>query len=267
MKYLFRIVALWLLISPQIAYCQELIVIESKDLKCNDSVLVFSPQNTIKNVATVFLLHGWSGCYKDWSNKCDLQQISNKSGFRIICPDGFYNSWYLNNSDKNKMQWRDFFDNSLFPAMQKKYSLVPDSTFITGLSMGGHGAINLFIDNPSNFCSAGSMSGVLNLQQTKLKDSQISSIIEDKKERLDLESAINRIDRIKNIKEPIIITCGYDDIYAVCSQDFSNKCKEENIPHVLVLSKGTHSWKYWAYALEMHLNFFNKILRKDNLGF
>ena len=35
---------------------QELIVIESKNLKCNDSVLVFTPVNVNENTSTLFLL-------------------------------------------------------------------------------------------------------------------------------------------------------------------------------------------------------------------
>ena len=133
---------------------QELIVIESKNLKCNDSLLVFTPENVNEQTPTLFLLHGWSGCYKDWSNKHDIQEISNRTNFRIICPDGFYNGWYLNNTDPEKMQWRTFFWSELFPMMKEKFNLVPERTFITGLSMGGHGAMNLFLDNPDVFKSA-----------------------------------------------------------------------------------------------------------------
>jgi len=37
--------------------------------------------------------------------------------------------------------------------------------------MGGHGAINIFLDDISRFRAAGSMSGVLNLEDTRLKSS------------------------------------------------------------------------------------------------
>jgi putative tributyrin esterase len=47
------------------------------------------------------------------------------------------------------------------PEMYKRYDLNPETTFIDGLSMGGHGAINVFIDNYDKFKAAGSLSGVL----------------------------------------------------------------------------------------------------------
>lgn len=248
---------------------QELLIIKSANLKCDDSVRVYSPQNTKKDreIPTLFLLHGWSGDYKNWGDKYDLQAISNKTGFRIITPDGFYNSWYLNNTNPNQMQWRTFFDKELFPLIKEKYNLNPNTTFITGLSMGGHGAINLFIDNPNNFRSAGSMSGVLDLQLTNLKNTEIIKVIGDKTDRIISEGAINRIDKLAELNKPIIITCGYDDVYSKCTEVFSQKCREKKIPHILILSPGTHSWKYWGYALDEHISFFQRLLNNENLGY
>lgn len=246
---------------------QELIVIESKNLKCNDSVLVFTPVNVNENTSTLFLLHGWSGCYANWSQKHNIQEIANRTNFRIICPDGFYNSWYLNNTDSDKMQWRTFFWEEMFPMMQKKYNLVPSNTFITGLSMGGHGAMNLFLDNPDMFKSAGSMSGVLDLELTPLKEKEISKVIGDKTERLAQESAINRVHKLAGMNKPFIISCGYDDFYVRCTDLFSEKCRYMGIPHFVLLTPGKHSWQYWGFALEQHIHFFQTLLRGENLGY
>jgi len=262
--------------QPQVApETKQLIVIESSNLKCNDSVLVFTPvqyaANQTQTLPTLFLLHGWSGCYKDWSNKHDIQEISNRTGFRIICPDGFYNGWYLNNTDTTKMQWRAFFDQELFPQMKERFNLVPDSTFITGLSMGGHGAVNLFLDHPENFRAAGSMSGVLDLNLTSLRDTELAKVIGEKKERIAQESAVTRVaekaEQLKAMNKPIITTCGYNDVYVCCTDVFSAKCREMDIPHIKILSPGKHSWPYWGFALEQHLWHFQKIMNGDNLGY
>ncbi len=262
--------------QPQVApETKQLIVIESSNLKCNDSVLVFTPvqyaANQAQTLPTLFLLHGWSGCYKDWSNKHDIQEISNRTGFRIICPDGFYNGWYLNNTDTTKMQWRAFFDQELFPQMKERFNLVPDSTFITGLSMGGHGAVNLFLDHPENFRAAGSMSGVLDLNLTSLRDTELAKVIGEKKERIAQESAVTRVaekaEQLKTMNKPIITTCGYNDVYVCCTDVFSAKCRELDIPHIKILSPGKHSWPYWGFALEQHLWHFQKIMNGDNLGY
>lgn len=254
----------------------EMLIYSSKYLKCDDTCLVFSPAKANReHVPTLFLLHGWSGCYRDWNNKYDIQEISNRTGFRIICPDGFYNSWYLDNVDTTQMQWRSFWNKEFLPSIIKKYNLHPESTFITGLSMGGHGAIILYLDHPELFRSAGSMSGVLNLQDTSLKETELAKVIgaySDDNALYDKESAYNRIeDYISNYPEAstkiLLVSCGYEDVYAKCTRDFSDKCHKLGIPHVASYSKAPHSWKYWGYALEEHIWQFDRMLRGENMGF
>ena len=254
---------------------KELIVIESKHLACNDSILVFSPALINEKTPTIFLLHGWSGCYSNWSDKFDLQEISNRTGFRIICPDGFYNSWYVNDNDTTKMQWRTFFDKELYPQMVEKYNLDPERLFITGLSMGGNGSLNIYFDDPSRFRSAGSMSGVLDLNEPIFKIKNIQKVLGEKttdSNRYFNESSINRLEKYKETvgaksNKIIIVSCGYEDIYSVCTERFAAKCREMNINHILTLSQAKHSWSFWGYALDQHLWFFNRILNGENIGY
>lgn len=256
---------------------QELIVISSDNLKCNDSILVFTPKEKTEcascgncSLPTLFLLHGWSGCYKDWSTRCDIQNVCDQYGFRIICPDGFYNSWYADNVDKEKMQWVKFFDEELYPQLKERFKLDPEKTFITGLSMGGHGAINIFMDNPDRFAAAGSMSGVLDLYHTTLLESQVSKILgslPENKELYDERNAILRLPKMVGSEKIMIVSCGYEDYYAKSTIAFADKCRELKIPHISILTPGNHSWKYWDFALGLHLDLFTRILNGENLGY
>jgi len=264
----------FLLFSCASLFGQKKIVVESKNLKTNDTVLVFTPKtynaDSKETIPALFLLHGWSGCWRDWSNKTDIQSFSDKYGFIIITPDGFYNSWYLNNIDTTKMQWRTFFDKELYPMMVKNYNLDPQKTFITGLSMGGHGAINVFLDDITRFRAAGSMSGVLNLMETRLKNSEIVKILgpysDDAPNYLN-NSAINRLESIKGTDKIMLITCGAQDALSKGAVDLTKRCDELKIPNILILSPGVHSWKYWIYALDLHLFYFSRIVNNQGLGY
>lgn len=266
------------------ATAQELVVISSSALHADDSVLVFIPEQYADNysdrycveccgdpesVPALFLLHGWSGCYSNWADRCDLQRVADSSGFIIICPDGFFDSWYVDAIDPADMQWRKFFDHELYPLMKDKYFLDPDKTFITGLSMGGHGAINLFLDDVSRFRAAGSMSGVLDLDHEKgrLGLERLLGPWTAGAKRYAEESAINRIGRAKDSGKLMLITCGYSDTLFGASLDFCERCKEEGVPYIGVFSPGVHSWKYWDYALRLHLWYFSRILNGENLGY
>lgn len=266
------------------AGASDLIVIQSPHLHTTDSVLVFIPARFESNYApeycveccgkpdpvpALFLLHGWSGCYSNWADKSDLQAVADESGFIIICPDGFYDSWYLNSEDPYKMQWRDFFDKELYPQMMEKYYLDPEKTFITGLSMGGHGAINIFLDDVSRFRAAGSMSGVLDLayEKGRLGLSELLGPFEPENKRHAEESAVNRVSRAKDSGKLMLISCGYDDTLFGASRDFCQRCKEEGVPYIEIYSPGVHSWIYWDYALRLHLWYFGRIVRGENLGY
>jgi poly(3-hydroxybutyrate) depolymerase len=78
-----------------------------KYLKANDTIIVFSPVEK-KPHATVIMLHGWGGSYRNWKQSTDIQKLSDSLGFRFICPDGLKDSWYVNWADTSKMQMRDF---------------------------------------------------------------------------------------------------------------------------------------------------------------
>lgn len=249
------------------ASAQELIVFDSPNLHCTDSVLVFSPaQNTTaKDLPTLFLLHGFSGKYSDWSTHMDIQAASNNSGFRIICPDGFYKSWYFNDANPANMQWRTFFWEECWPEMEKRYGLKADKTFIDGLSMGGHGAMNLFLDYPERFRGAGSMSGVLGLHHSGGSQKIIPEIL-GVESILDpvctAESAINRLERIAercgDAKKIVLISCGTEDKFMTASQEFEQRCTELGVPHITLYSPGKHNWPYWVWLLPYHLQFFSE---------
>ena len=255
-----------------------MIVINSENLHTADTILVFTPGNNSStaeemrvkgpNMPTVILLHGWSGCWKNWSDKYDIQRIADSTGFRIICPDGFYASWYVNHADSQKMQYRTFFDEEFFPQMKERFNLTEENTFITGLSMGGHGAISLFLNHPERYRAAGSMSGVLDLRDTKIKDLMTTC---GDSTRLVKECCVERLesmkDTLKALNRTMIVSCGYSDGLFCSTEKFSAKCRQLGINHMAIFSPGVHSWAYWGYALQLHLTAFRRILNKENQGY
>jgi len=259
---------------------QKRYIIESANLKTNDTVLVFTPSGwsleSGKETPALFLLHGWSGCWRDWSNRMDIQALSDKWGFIIITPDGFYNSWYLNKADKTKMQWKTFFHEELYPMMVKNYGLIADKTFISGLSMGGHGALSTFLDDISKFRAGGSMSGVLYLPDSKKKDYQLSQVIgtySEGSESYDLNSVVCRLDSTKLNQafkagdKLLLATCGAQDYYANSTRNFSKRCDDLKIPNILIMSPGAHTWKYWIYAVEQHLFIYSRMVNNSGMGY
>ena len=94
----------------------------------------------------------------------NCQKYADKYGFILICPDGLYDSWYINSPALRGSQYQDFFFFDLVPRMEKAFRVDKKNVFITGLSMGGHGALYLFSQNSSVFRAAGSLSGAVDLK-------------------------------------------------------------------------------------------------------
>ncbi|MBQ0078040.1 MAG: prolyl oligopeptidase family serine peptidase [Bacteroidales bacterium] len=277
----------------------EMLVVPSQWLGCNDTVYVFSPsgRETEKALPSLLLLHGWSGCSRDWAEHTDIQALAGKTGWRIICPDGFFDSWYIDKAGQlpedglestspapgslstgaNGMQWRKFFWQDLWPLLDEKYSLQPDRTFITGLSMGGHGAMNIFLDHPERFRGAGSMSGVLDLKYSGGSADRIPQMLgaENINEAVCREQcAVERLGRVGEIcgkagsaEKILVITCGYEDVrFAQAAREFDARCTELGLNHILMLSRAKHRWGYWTWVLPYHMDWFAQTLAGGSLG-
>ena len=114
------------------------------------------------------------------------------------------------------------------------------------------------------------MSGVMDLQQSSLSNSEVAKVLgafTSENPRFYAESAINRIENLQGMDCFLVISCGYEDTYCIHSEYFAQKCRNLKIPHTLLLTPGNHSWKYWDFALEIHLLLFSKIMKGDNLGY
>lgn len=277
-NYLLLIIAL-ILISVNLTGAKREVVIKSPNLGCNDTILIHTPEGyNGESLPALFLLHGWSGNWRNWNDKADLQKMSDKYNFIIITPDGFYNSWYVNSVIPGGMQWRKFFSDELYPIIKREYKLDPEKTFISGLSMGGHGAINVFLDDISRFRAAGSMSGVLNLEDTRLKSSDIPKVLGPySQENINYanQSALKRLDNFKTQSDSLkltnervmIISCGKSDVLAKSSLNFVEKCDLLNIKNISVMSPGNHTWIHWVYSLDLHLLHFSRIVNGEHLGY
>jgi S-formylglutathione hydrolase FrmB len=253
---------LFLSLAPLIINAQETKILKSGLLPANDTIYIFKPQNynSTQKYAAVYLLHGWSGNYKQWSNITDLQAYANLYNFIIVCPDGFYDSWYLNSTNEKSWQYQSFFFNELYPYILANYPVDNNNIFISGLSMGGHGAINLFIDHPELFKAAGSTSGVLDLEAKKINFglSRLLGKIETNKENWHKNSAIQNLDKLKDINKPLFIDCGLSDGFFNMNKNFVDKAIALNIPITFSYTQGNHSATYWNKSIAQQFAFFYK---------
>lgn len=243
---------------------QDTLVFETNYLGKNDTVLVFKPDNNeiSESISAVYLLHGYGGDYKQWSKITDLQALANQYKTYIICPDGQYDSWYFDSPKQKKSEYESFFVKELYPEILKSYKIDSNNIFISGLSMGGHGAFYLFLRHPEMFNAAASTSGTLDLNSSSLKYSSLSNKLgayNSNKDVFNKYSCINLLENIKFTEKPIFFDCGYQDHLYKSNLEFWEKAKSLRVNAVFKQSRGRHTSNYWSNSIIWHFVFFEEI--------
>lgn len=272
------------------SYAQDPAVVEDEveeeleNVVQGDTVAVFSDkmQRSIKNTVivpaqyfdrdlleeqypVVYLLHGYAGDYKNWPGKKDLDAIATDLGVIFVCPDG-EQSWYWDSPVKKDSQFETYISKELVNYIDKNYRTMktPAMRAITGLSMGGHGALWLAIRHSDVFGNVGSMSGGVNIIPfpNKWKMAETLGSYEENKERWESHTVINLVPTLKNHQLNIILDCGSSDFFAKINNDLHEALLKQGIDHDYISRPGVHNWNYWTNSLDYQLLFFQKAFEK-----
>ncbi|MBD1396610.1 esterase family protein [Pontibacter sp. JH31] len=218
----------------------------------------------------LYLLHGYSGNFSNWlkvpPQKDLLQNMSDKYQLIIVTPDGGYGSWYYDSPVDKASQYETFITSELRKEVESRYRAIPErnSRFISGLSMGGHGALYLATRHPELYLAAGSMSGSLNVAGIDRKNllPSIEAVLGPKTENqqvYEANSIVHMVPLLKQSGVHFMIDCGVDDFLIEDNRELHRRLVYEKVPHEYTERPGTHSWAYWGNALEYHLLFFQKV--------
>lgn len=129
--------------------------------------IVISPEKKEgKGAAVIYLLHGYGGNETTWPGlKPELKDYADRENLIFVCPNG-ENSWYWDSPLNKDSQFETFVSRELVSYVDGHYRTLPsrEKRAITGLSMGGHGALWLAIRHQDVFGAAGSTSGGLDIR-------------------------------------------------------------------------------------------------------
>lgn len=232
------------------------LIFKTPILPANDTVWVFVPDNSEKVVLPViFMLHGYSGNFSSWNRIVDLQELSDKYQAIIICPDGLYDCWYVDSPVIKNSRFKTFFFSILLPAIKKVFPIDERKVFITGLSMGGYGSLNLFLHKPEIFRAVASTSGMLWLGEMP-EEFGLPKIFGNNPEIFEKWSIINRISDLKNSHKPILIDCGREDFFFNQHLLFISRSKNSDFSFTWKTGPGIHNSAYWKRSVLEHFKFF-----------
>jgi len=214
----------------------------------------------------VYLLHGYSGDYSNWITKVpELKQYADTYQTLIVCPDGAFSSWYFDSPVDTAYRYETHVATELVSFIDNRYRTIADKNHraITGLSMGGHGALFLALRHSDVFGAAGSLSGGVDLKESKNRfdiSKRIGDTILQAAAWHDL-TVINLVEKYTHTGLKIIFDCGTGDIFIDGNRRLHQKMLLLNIPHDYTERPGQHNWDYWRsnipYQLLYFSNFFN----------
>jgi putative tributyrin esterase len=273
-KAIFMMIGVLITITSQ---AQEKWILKSDFLAQADSVLVFKPKAYHENekYPLVYLLHGYSGNYKQWSQTTDLQKLADQYGFIIVTPDGF-TSYYINSPINKGFRYEDFFFKELVPKVHKSFSIDEKNIFISGLSMGGYGALRYFILHPEYFNAAGSTSGALEIdyhnfqkvsqqfwQTNRMTDDLIKNIGNPETENWNRYSISTLLKQNPDFNKPFIFDCGMEDVLYPSSENLKFLTDSLNIPTTFISQPGNHNTEYWNGSIKHHFVYFHQHIKRE----
>ncbi|MFC5190478.1 alpha/beta hydrolase [Algoriphagus aquatilis] len=277
----------WLLLVPVLAFSQakvDTISVYSPSMKKNLKAAVTFPSSYSKSdqrLPVLYLLHGGSGAFNDWHQKVTEKGLVNKMAeaynLIIVTPGVGPASYYYDSPIMDSVKYETYITEELIPHIDKTYRTLAqkESRAISGLSMGGHGAITLSAKHPELFVTAGSMSGVMNIdtRMWKVPEDFRNTRLEGQKAMLgninydaptfNPYTAVGLVDRIKENKLALIIDCGVDDFLIETNRQMHELLVANGVAHEYIERPGAHTWQYWTEALPVHLFFMNKYLKRD----
>ncbi|MAX81450.1 MAG: esterase [Crocinitomicaceae bacterium] len=257
-------------------HAQETLYITSKHISSTLPVLVQLPSDYApqKHYPLVIMLHGYSENYQQWSNTTNLQQLANSYQMILVCPEG-YVSYYLNSPQLKHQQYERFFFDELVPFLERHYSIDAKNRFITGLSMGGYGALSLFIQHSSFFNTAAASSGALEFDYENYRNISLSffgseRMTNDLKENLgnpvtnnwQQYSISTLLAQQPNFNKGFFLDCGLQDPLLSNTLRVKKQAISKGLPIRFAFQPGEHNSAYWAKAVEYHFVYFKQHLRE-----
>ena len=227
------------------------------------------------NYPVLYFLHGLGGNEQMLLNSGgmnmiqDLRDQKRIGDFLIVAPDAG-RSFYINSSD-GKVRYEDFFIREFLPYIESHYRIRAErkSRGITGVSMGGYGALRFALRYPDLFVAVSAHSPALieKLPNIKVSRDQAEAVaaVLGKAFGSPVDAAFwereSPFTILKNEPRPaglqIYFDCGTDDDFGFNkgNEQFHDLLTSRGIPHEFHLYPGGHDWEYFAEYLPASFEF------------
>jgi S-formylglutathione hydrolase FrmB len=213
-----------------------------------------------------------------WNLVQDLQE-KNRIGEFLIATPAAGTSFYINSRD-GKERYEDFLFQEFFPYIERHYRISSGraNRAISGISMGGYGALHLAFRHPGLFAAVSAHSPALieklpvflsgngsggppNPGRARVLGGVFGNPPDLAFWERNSPLALARTSSLSGLK--IYFDCGNEDDYGfeAGAMALHKILTARKIPHEFYLYPGRHDWSYFATHLESSLTFHSRLFR------
>ena len=245
---------------PLYAYQTDTYTFKGKKTAIEKPVTVTIPDGyqESKKYNVIYVLHGYSGNHSDWTKLTDIEKLADQYDVIIVNPDGNYGSWYLDSDIDKSSQYETYIAEDLVNYIDSTYSTNRSKSgrAITGLSMGGFGALHIAINNQARFAAVSGMSAGVDVRpfSAEFDLAKVLGSYAENKEKWDSIAIINNLHKIAAGNTawkkgadtlPIMFDIGVGDFFIEQNRALHQAMLDLRIRHDYIERPGIHDWHYW----------------------
>lgn len=259
----------------------------STTLGCSMNFHIYFPPSSSPShkFPVLYWLSGLTCTDENFIAKSGAQRAASAEGVALIAPDtsprglnveGEADSWdfgvgagfYLNATQEKWKNWRmyDYVVEELPKLLSENFPQLETSrASIFGHSMGGHGALTIYLKNLDKYKSVSAFAPICNPVNCPWGQKAFTNYLGSNKADWEEYDATSLVSKNKNVSATILIDQGQDDKF-LPDQLFPNKfeeaCRSANVALLLRFQPGyDHSYFFIATFIDDHIHHHAQALR------
>ena len=233
------------------------------------SAVVILPENAGPGPFAVwYLLHGLSDDHTAWTRRTRLEDYVTGLPLIVVLPDGG-RGFYTDSVTEPAGAFETFLLRDLVGFVDRTFQTRAGRAgrVISGLSIGGYGAMKLALKFPGMFRAAASHSGALwrpDLLEA-YEGSELQRVFGEKPggSDNDVYALAERVDRGR--LPALRLDCGTEDYLLPQNRLFHRRLEALGVPHQYAEYLVTHYWVYWDTHVREVVSFFAEELGLSRL--
>ncbi|XP_031499971.1 S-formylglutathione hydrolase [Nymphaea colorata] len=261
----------------------------SPTLGCSMTFYIyFPPSADSQKLPVLYWLSGLTCSDENFIIKSGAQRAASIEGVALIAPDtsprglnveGEADSWdfgvgagfYLNATQEKWKNWQmyDYVVNELPKLLSDNFQQLDTSrASIFGHSMGGHGALTIYLKNPSSYKSVSAFAPIANPIDCPWGQKAFSNYLGSDKSLWEEYDATSLVKKCNKFSTPILIDQGDEDKFLheqLLPHRFEEACRSVGAPFMLRMQPGyDHSYFFIATFIEDHIRHHAKALKSGD---